>query len=215
MTDPLMEIIPGKAVANTVRRRNDVMDAVQNVRNEFAGKPEVCHALVSSIIHLRRNIDVEHHTQCFYSLLGTHRSTLMHELDIRWLLSVCDTIVDVGTVTSSAIAMNIVQCINNLNIQCTIVNGYINYSSHHNEDHLLRMTLPQSKCNTWGGMLGPDIICGDMIYNMMNRLDKVVAQDELLNTIWCEIKDRSRTENIFINRLCALNSTVERQRYFQ
>ena len=51
------------------------------------------------------------------------------------------------------------------------------------------------KVPTWGGMITADIPNGDMIHNMMNRLDAVIEQDELLNKIWITIKDRGRNES--------------------
>jgi hypothetical protein len=65
-------------------------------------------------------------------------------------------------------------------------------------------------------MITADIPSGDMIYNMMCRLDKVVAHDELLNTIWCEIKERSREEpNIVLNHICAQSRFEHQRRFFQ
>jgi len=212
MIDPMLIPIIGDndQIARNLNRMPDVDDNIRAVRNEFIGKPAVCYHLVTHIIYLRRNIDVEHNTQCFYSLLGTHRSTLMRELDIRWLLSICDTIVDVGDVTSSAIAMNIVQCINRCNIDRSILANAI----HGDLD--LNKLKHEIKVPSWGGMITVDVPNGDMIHNMMTRLDTVVANDSLLNTIWCEIKDRSRGDNaIVLTHICRASNNPQHREFFK
>ena len=103
MTD-MMSLIEGTK-KNNVNRQEPLVDNIAHVRHEFVGKPEVCHQLVTHIIHLRRRPDNDEHRLAFYGLLKTHSAVLLKELDIRWLLSVCDTIVEVGTNKSRAIAM--------------------------------------------------------------------------------------------------------------
>lgn len=209
MTDPLMEIIQGEK-KNNLNRQEPLVDNIAHVRSEFVGKPEVCHQLVTHIIHLRRQPDHDVHRLAFYGLLNTHRAVLLKELDIRWLLSVCDTIVDVGTTTSSAIAMNIVQCINNINIQFAISNGSVDGTLDYSK------MAGAGKFPTWGGMISPDCRSGDMIHNMMCRMDTVIKHDSLLWDIWCEIKDRSRHDNtLLINWVCRLNINHDYMYFFQ
>jgi len=133
---------------------------------------------------------------------------MLEHLDIRWLLSICDTIVDIGDHVQSATAMNIVQCINRCNLDATLLlncrDGALD-SAQLSRDR---------KIPTWGGMITADVPTGDMIYNMQKRLDTVVERDPLLWDIWCEIKDRSRDENnVVMNFVCA-QSRYEHQRKF-
>jgi hypothetical protein len=129
-------------------------------------------------------------------------------MDVRWLLSICDTIVDIGNHVQSSVAMNIVQCINRCNLDATIVANAMDGRLVHNK------LQHEIKVPTWGGMITADVPTGDMIYNMQTRLDRVVAVDPQLNRIWCRIKDISRdSDQVVMNHICRA-SRFEHQRKF-
>lgn len=209
MTDPLLEIIPGSDGKRNLNRLNDIEKNISNIRQEFYGQPEVCHVLAGNIVRLRREPDNAQHQETFWHLLNTYTDTLLQHLDVRWMLSVCDTIVDIGDATQSAIAMNIVQCVNQTNIHHTLLVNAIDGRLNVNK---LQTEL---KYQTWGGMITADVPSGDMIYNMMTRLDKVVAQDELLNRIWQTIKDIGREDKaIVLNHICEHSRHAHQRKYF-
>ena len=210
MNDPLLEIIPGEKTVSNLNRQPDIHKNIANVRKEFYGKPEVCHRLVSHIIHLRRNPKDWEHRQQFWTLLTKYKAVFLKEYDVRWLLSILDTIVDVGNHVQSAIAMNIVQCINGTNIHMSLLVNAVNGDLDGNK------LQHEIKAPTWGGMQCIDVPNGDMVYNMMKRLDKVVKHDDLLNEIWCEIKERGRDEhNVIMNHICKASRHSHQKRYFQ
>ena len=207
--DPLLEIIDGKPAKN-LNRIHDTQKNINAVRAEFVGKPQVCHELVKYIILLRREIDVEVNSEKFFDLWEKYYEVLIRELDIRWLLSVVDTVVDIGDDQESAVAMNISQCINQCNIHTSLL---INSVDGRLDDRKLRTEL---KVPTWGGMISVDVPGGDMIFNMMNRLDKVVATEPFLNDIWVEIKKRLRTEkNLPMNIFTFYSRNPKQRKYFQ
>ena len=74
-------------------------------------------------------------------------------------------LVDIGDPITGATAMNIVQCINRCNLDSTIL---VNVVDGRLDGNKLSQEL---KATTWGGMITADVPSGDMIYNMMNRLD--------------------------------------------
>ena len=212
MSDPLLSIIPGEdnEIQRNLNRLPDIDQNILNVRREFIGKPEVCHTLVGHIIHLRRDPNSEYHKEEFYKLLDAYKDVLLEHYDVRWLLSIVDTIVDVGNVTSSAIAMNIVQCINGTNLHNSILVNVVNGTLDSNK------LKHEMKVPTWGGMITADIPSGDMIHNMMIRLDTVIEKDELLNHIWCRIKDIGRdSENILMNHFCKASRFEHQRKYFK
>ena len=175
-TNPELEIIQGNTndIARNLNRLPDIDDNIQAVRQEFIGKPEVCHTLVSTIIHIRRDPKNSEKRKQFNELLETYIDLFLQEMDIRWLLSICDTLVDIGDPLTSATAMNVVQCINRCNLDTTILANAV-------DGRLDTNKLSQElKYETWGGMITADVPSGDMIYNMMNRLDAVVSKHELL-----------------------------------
>ena len=209
--DPMLVPIAGiDTGASNLNRLPDIADNILNVRREFVGMPEVCHTLVSHIIHLRRNIDTEHHSTAFWYYLLRYKKTILKHYNVRWLLSILDTIVDIGDIAQSAIAMNIVQCINGTNIHYTLLVNAVD--GNLDGGKLCR----EIKVPTWGGMITADVPTGDMIYNMMTRLDRVVANDRLLNDIWCEIKKRGRDNpNVILNHVCNASAFKHQRKFFQ
>jgi hypothetical protein len=205
--DPLLEIIDGTPAKNLNRLANTDKN-IEAVKAEFVGKPVVCHELVKQIILLRRGIDTDINTERFFDLWETYHETLLKELDTRWLLSVVDTAVDVGDDQESAVAMNISQCINQCNIHTSLL---VNAVDGRLDGNKLQREM---KMPTWDGMITVDVPTGDMIHNMMIRMDKVIATEPWLNDIWTELKNRLRTqENLPLNIICKM-SRVEHQRLY-
>ena len=208
--DPNLAIIQGSKSAKNLNRIQDMDENIKAVRAEFIGKPEVCHMLVAEIIKLRRDPNSVISKDGFWFLLNDYLDVILEHYDIRWILSICDTIVDIGDELQSAIAMNIVQCVNGTNIHHSILINAINGDIDSNK---LRHEL---KVPTWGGMITADIPNGDMIHNMMNRLDIVIKQDEQLNTIWNAIKDRGRNEsNLVMNHFCNASNQEHQRKFFK
>lgn len=205
--DPLLEIIDGTPAKNLNRLANTDKN-IEAVKAEFVGKPVVCHELIKQIILLRRGIDTDINTERFFDLWETYHETLLKELDTRWLLSVVDTAVDVGDDQESAVAMNISQCINQCNIHTSLL---VNAVDGRLDGNKLQREM---KMPTWDGMITVDVPTGDMIHNMMIRMDKVIATEPWLNDIWTELKNRLRTqENLPLNIICKM-SRVEHQRLY-
>jgi len=203
-----LKIIDDVKPSRNLNRLTDVEQNIQAVRGEFVGKPEICHTLVKHIIYLRRGIDVNQNSIEFFRLLGEYIDVILKHYDVRWLLSICDTYVDHGDEQSSAIAMNIVNIINNINITHTIL--------HLCKDATMQIQMTDAKYPTWGGMITCDVITGDTIHNMMTRNDKIMSGHYLLYKIWCEIKNRGRTEqNIPVNHICQAHFNADWRTYFK
>ncbi len=205
--DPLLEIITGNPAKN-LNRLQDAEQNIQAVRSEFVGKPLVCHKLVRTIIYLRRGIEMADNTAMFFDLWENYHETLLKELDTRWLLSVVDTVIDIGDDLEAAVAMNISQCINQCNIHTSLL---INCVDGRLDGSKLQREM---KAPTWDGMITVDVPTGDMVHNMMNRMDDIISREPWLNDIWTEIKNRLRTqENLPMNIICKF-SRFEHQRDF-
>ncbi len=191
--------------ARNLNRHADIQINCAQVRREFVGKSEVCHQLAVHIIHLRRDIDVDYHWEQFTYLIHTHWHILEQELDVRWLLSCADTIIDHGTIEQSGIAMSITMCINSINILYT---GLLMADTK-----TLNPQLGQ-KQPTWGGMITADLFDGDMMFNMMTRMNSVVDKDMLCAKIWHAIKHNSVDGRIPVNAITSLNRDPQKKKYF-
>ena len=209
MNDPLLELISGKQVKN-LNRIDNIDDNISAIRSEFVDMPEVCHTLAGHIVQLRRNPTSKKHIQAFHELLGKYNGVIFSNYDIRWLLSICDTYVDIGDPLTNSIAMNIVQCINGCNLHTTllvnVVDGRLDLSKLRQE----------RKVPTFGGMITADVPSGDMIHNMMVRLDKVVEQHTMLNSIWNIIKQRCMEDGgVVMNHICDQSRFEHQKRFFK
>lgn len=208
--DPLLELIEGIPPRKNLNRMPNVEQNIEAVKSEFVGKPMVCHELVKHIIYLRREIDTKVNTELFFDLWENYHDTLLKELDTRWLLSVVDTVIDVGDDLESAVAMNISQCINQCNIHTSLL---INCVDGRLDANKLQREL---KVPTWDGMITIDVPNGDMVHNMMIRMDKTISREPWLNDIWTEIKSRLRTaDNLPLNIISKFSRQKHQREYFK
>jgi hypothetical protein len=210
--DLMLEIIPGNP-GEIVSKHGVIRDLKENIKDAkraFIDKPRVCHEIVKSIIHLRRGIEVEYHTERFYSLLDKYQDVLISEFDTRWLISLCDTIVDTGNDIDSSSAMTVVLIVNGLNIQAILLE--IAGANQPSRDQV-RNT---SGRKTWDGMLSAFPTKGDMVFNMMTRAEKNISRSALVLPIWQEIKNRFRDDlRIPVNWLMDAHDNEKYRKFFR
>ncbi len=210
--DPLLKIISGDADSkpSNLIRQPDLSENIAAVRQEFVGQPEICHELVKHIMYIRRGIDSEYHSQCFYDLWEKYSDVLIKEYNSRWLISVVDTVVDTGEHLEAAVAMNISQCINRCGLDVALQINSVNYA------YDVQRVGMEIKVPTWDGLETPDIPTGDMMHNMMVRLDGVVSTVPMLNEIWLEIKNRLRgITTVPMNFLASVSAIPEYRDFFK
>ena len=206
--DPLLEIITGNPAKN-LNRAEDIDQNIKQVRSEFVGKPEVCHKLVTLIIYLRRNIDTEDNAEKFFALWEKYSEVLLRELDTRWLLSVVDTVIDVGDDLEAAVAMNISQCVSQCNIHTSLL---LNAVDGRLDGKKLTREI---KMPTWDGMISVDVPHGDMIHNMMVRMDVIISREPWLDDIWQEIKNRLKDQETLPLNIITKHNRLGRTKFFQ
>lgn len=168
--------------------------------------PRVCHSLITVIIKLRRdptNIDAKKE---FHQLMDDYLDVMIEHFTMRWLVSICNTIVDIDK-KRAATALNIVQTVNGLfehhrllieGANCVRPGGYPDQKQKLVDQNRFQGSssgVHIRMCHTRGGIITCDMPNGDIITNMMDRLDKVVRQDEQLNKIWCRIKALTAAPN--------------------
>ena len=194
--------------AQNLNRLPDVEENIMAIRAEFIGKPEICHVLARHIVYLRRGIDIPYNSIEFFRLVTKYADVLCDHYDTRWLISICDTIADLGTEAQSARAMlivNLVQC-------CNIANTVM----HKAVDGRINAELLQSdiKWRTWDGLITADTYQGDMIYNMVQRCNRCIKGDPVLQQIWLEIKQRAKHEQKLVNNVLLMHHEDPRMRTF-
>ena len=194
--------------AQNLNRLPDVEENIMAIRAEFIGKPEICHVLARHIVYLRRGIDIPYNSIEFLRLLTKYADVLCDHYDTRWLISICDTIADLGTEAQSARAMlivNLVQCCNIANtVMHKVVDGRINAN-------LLQSDI---KWHTVDGLITADTYQGDMIYNMVQRCNRCIKGDPILRKIWMEIKERLKHQQGLVCNVLLMHHEDPRMRTF-
>ena len=210
LEDPMLDTIQGDPAdkKTNLNRLADIDQNIDAVKSEFIGMPSVCYEIVKHIIHLRRDCSNTEHAVAFFRLLTMYTPTLLKHMNVRWLLSICDTIVDIGSPHQSAVAMNIVQCINRCNLDATIMINCVDGRLDRNK------LMLEQKVPTWGGMITADVPTGDMLHNMMMRLEKVVQSDHILYGIWKRIKELSTNQPGIVLEYIAGSSKFKHQQNF-
>src|SRR5690606_9534235 len=114
------EIIIGDQIEYTHGSAKDLNEHIEQLKHEFVGQPALNHYHASLIVLIRREVDVEENFEKFKALWESERDFLLASLNIRWLISACDTFLDLhDDVTLKATLMNAVVLINTLKLQET------------------------------------------------------------------------------------------------
>ena len=172
--------------AKNLNRKPDLEENIMAVRAEFIGKPEICHHMARIIIYLRRHVDVDVNSRKFFRLLKQYEDVLLKHYDTRWLISICDTIVDYGAPRRSAIAMNIVCMVQACNIANTVAHKV------ENSTITTGKLMTDQKYTTFDGLITADTYSGDMHYNMCQRVNRLCRRDAILDKLWQTIKRRAK-----------------------
>jgi len=153
---------------------------------QFHTWPNECHLLIAAIIKIRRYNKAKDKKE-FFSLTNSHLDIIIKNLTLRWLISICNTIVDIDK-KRAPIALNVVQAVNGL-----FEHQRLLLLEHQDPGPAVLMYIRISHAK--GGKISCDMSAGDTILSMMDRVDKIVEQDEQLNKIWSRIKDLIAEDN--------------------
>ena len=162
---------------------DDVAQKVNSVwRSEFSGAPEILKTVLECIIKSRREIDTEANTKLFKDTVEKNLDTVL-TMNTRWLISVCDTYADCGNETERSNATMVSLMFNQIKLFDTYLSLVVDHRIDGNKIPNYR-TKPQ-----WGGMWGFNINQGDMVENLMNRVNTNLSSTPVIHKIWLRIMD--------------------------
>ena len=172
---------------------------LQNLRNEFIGQPELVFYHAKLIVLIRREFRTRQTFGEFEKLWNEHADFLCQHLNIRWLVSACDTFADHHPNTSIGnLALATSMFVNTIKIYETERFITIAESSAMDQD---RVQLLQTELvPLFEGLSCFTVGTDDTLRNMRWRLDKVFAQHPvglILKTIY----DRFQTNDTAFRRL--------------
>ncbi len=138
------------------------------------------------IVNLRRGVEVEENWETFRSLVEGDTERLCSGLNTRWLISVCDTYVDLGNEMERRNAMLITVLVNMEKVGQSYVNWRVNYDAP--------FDVPPGneprKIKLWDGMTSMHLVIGDVTNNMFRRMEMLLADTGHLLRIYHEVLSR-------------------------
>lgn len=190
-------IIEGNQPIYTYGSAKDLNEHINNLKQEFVGQPLLNHFHASLIVLIRRDIDVSTNYQKFKTLWLTESEFLLKHLNIRWLISACDTFIDYDDdKTLQAILMNAIVLINTIKLQET---EHLLCQTHYQENEQIKTQLQNQRIALFDGTSAFAVGTDDSLRNMRWRLDKI-CQYHQLGEIVIEIFERlqnSQNNNVY------------------
>lgn len=206
------EIIIGDQIEYTHGSAKDINEHIEQLKHEFVGQPALNHYHASLIVLIRREVDVEENYQKFKTLWLSEMEYLLKSLNIRWLISACDTFIDFDEdIVLKAILMNAVVLINTLKLQETerfLCNQSLIIDPQHQKQ------LQNQRYPLFDGTSAFAVGTDDTLRNMRWRLDQICATHKL-GQIVIEIFDRlQRDENNNVYMRFKQRHTREKTRWW-
>lgn len=184
-------LIQGEQIQYTYGSDKDLHTHIQNLRQEFVGQPELSHYHASLVVLMRRDIDAQDNYQKFKALWLAERDFLLEHLNIRWLISACDTFIDYDEDTTlQAILMNAIVLINTVKAQETEA---ILCDLKYTENEQAKQILQTERVALFEGTSALAVGTDDTLRNMRWRLDKICGYHPL-GEIVIEIFERLQNE---------------------
>ena len=185
------KIIVGDAVQYTHGSAKDLNEHIEQLKQEFVGQPALSHYHASLIVLIRREVDVEANFERLKALWLVERDFLLDSLNTRWIISACDTFIDLHEdVSLKAILMNAVILINTLKLQET--ERYLcDQSIEVNMEHQYK--LQTERYALFDGTSAFAVGTDDTLRNMRWRLDQICAVHPMGQLV-IEIFDRVQNE---------------------
>lgn len=192
------QMIGGEEVRYTYGSAKDLNEHIEQLEQEFVGQSALNHYHASLIVLIRREVDVQNNYARFKELWLSERDYLLASLNTRWLISACDTFIDLeDDPLLQAILMNAVVLINTIKLQET-ERFLCDQSLTVNPEH--QQLLQQQRYALFDGTAAFAVGTDDTLRNMRWRLEQICEAHEL-GQIVIEIFDRlqlDQNNNVYL-----------------
>jgi hypothetical protein len=159
--------------------------------------PTLLDEIKPLIVNLRRKIDTETSWAQFRAIVETQTERLCRELNTRWLISVCDTYIDLGTDVERRNAMFVTMLANLEKVGQTFLMWRVNYDRPFEVpgEHTPR------KLRLWDGMTSMHLDIGDVTNNLFRRLHVLLESTPHLQAIFNAVVARLATHETILGSL--------------
>tara|TARA_B110000008_G_scaffold142833_1_gene144510 strand:+ start:1470 stop:2204 length:735 start_codon:yes stop_codon:yes gene_type:complete len=192
-------LIPGKKKVYTHGSSKNLKEHLKNLRGEFIGDPELCYVVAKKIVLIRRESKLRENFQGLEALLKKEGDFLFKKLNLRWLISIADTISEHSqSPEERALALCATILGNTVKIYETERFLEENETSKSNPERL--KLLQSSRVPLIDGMSGFCIGTDDTLRNMFFRMN-TSCQGTYVGKLVQEVFRRLQSENTGYSRL--------------
>jgi hypothetical protein len=200
-------IISSGRALQTRGHSKDLLQHVEDLRHEFSGQSELIWHHAQLIVLLRRGYKIEDTFKNFNRLWETEKLWLCENLDIRWLISACDTFADHShDEKERALAFSVSLMLNTLKLYET--ERYLTNSTEIPYDSVKISYLQNFLVPIFEGMscftIGTDDTLRNLVWRMKDVSRGTVAGEILLevfsrlhqcNSVFARFKAQHRRKN--------------------
>ena len=192
-------IIPGQKKVYTHGSSKNLKEHLKSLRDEFIGDPELCYVVAKKIVLIRRESKVSENFQSLENLLKKENEFLFKKLNLRWLVSIADTISEHSESREErALALCATLLGNTVKIYETERFLEKNETSKDNPERL--KLLQSSRVPLIDGMSGFCIGTDDTLRNMLFRMN-TLCENSYVGKLVQEVFSRIQSENTGYSRL--------------
>lgn len=179
------DIIPGTPAPTWSGRARNLMTHFRALEPEFATRPRIGHLLACVIVVLRRIPDQPDARALFHRITRDHGTVTAQAINLRWLAAVCDTMMDIGkTPEDRALAMT-----------GSVITNLVKLVETERRMFTPHTPWPPKASLRQGGPLFDGMISywvgkGDMIDNLLQRIEKITTTDSPAAPFVTEILNR-------------------------
>ena len=177
--------------------KRDIGEHLRTMASGAAGRPFILFYHMGLIVHIRRDIEAELNWVRFDRLWRGHTDLLLKRLNSRWLTAACDTIVDCSddpTERSAALAG-------------TVLSGIVKlYETERRASGQTSTNYePVQKALLYDGLHGFSIGNGDMVKNLVHRINRPASPNAVAVRILQVLLQRARDNDTVLKRFAAVH----------
>lgn len=182
-------------------RIKDLDEHLRSLYAAFGGDSELCYFHAEVIVKIRRGIAPAVNIDHFFSMWSLEGEYLADNLDARWLVAAADTFIDYGNESQQLIG--------------SLISSFMNLLTMVETEHAALDCIPQrdALCDApsqepfeiFAGMYSFRIHRGDMLRNLMERLDRAVAVDPTMQLIYSAVVAKAVAGNTLLARMMRAN----------
>ncbi|MDK2921216.1 MAG: hypothetical protein PWR24_773 [Desulfonauticus sp.] len=190
----------------TIIYSKDLSEHFEIIKKDFLGKSRLSYEIAKLIVCIRRKVELGNNLEKFFFLVKNENIHLAENLNLRWIVSVMDTIIDYGERVESLTAL----------IFSVIVN-LIKLSETEKKYFYKKVVTPVLDDNGYrkeifDGLTCFNIYTGDMVANLFSRINQKILEVDYLVPYFNTLLVRLESNENFIAMVKRFNVQYQKWR---